>query len=250
MKIVSEIKAIHADPKLKVYGSPRMTEELIAKGYNICENTVAKWMQEIGIQAKRNPTFKPPKTTVADPNAKYSPNLIASITPVRFGEILISDITYIRTKEGWMYLAVVIDLYSRMVVGWKLDHRMPTELVTGALKDAVKNWGIDTCNTIFHSDRGSQYTSNEMRTLLKKMKITQSMSAKGNCYDNAACESFFSSFKRELLPDCGYFDHPLQAHYAIFEHIEGFYNTRRRHSSIGMLAPLEFLNQTESAVAA
>jgi len=245
IELIAEIRAIHKDPNLKTYGSPRMTEELKERGYEVCENTVAKLMAENGIVAKGTKAFRPPKTTIADPKAKYSPNLIKGKTPSRFGEILISDITYIRTKEGWLYLAVVIDLYSRAVLGWQVGNRMPASLVTRALEEALRTWQFDPGRTIFHSDRGSQYTSLELRNLLKERRITQSMSATGNCYDNATCESFFASLKRELLPECGYFDSRFLAQAALFQHLEGFYNTRRQHSSLGMISPIQFINKTE-----
>lgn len=250
MEITAEIKTIHKDPKLRVYGSPRMTEELHARGYAVSENTVADWMREAEIRAKGSRPFKPPKTTTCDPSAKYSPNLIKNRKPKRFGEILVSDITYLRTRQGWMYLAVVIDLYSRAVIGWKLGQRMPASLVTCSLAEAVRAWKIDTRRAIFHSDRGSQYTSEKLRRMLSRLGIDQSMSARGNCYDNATCESFFSGFKRELMPECGYFESTFQAEAAVFEHIEAFYNTRRRHSSLGMKSPIEFINNNQTAIAA
>lgn len=248
-EIVAEMKNINNDNKLKVYGSPRMTTELQDRGFKVSENTVARWMSELGIAASGSRPYRPPKTTTPDPGARYSPNLIAEKRPARFGEILISDITYLRTGNSWMYLAVVIDLYSRAVLGWKLEHHMQASLVTGALREAVDGWKFDPAQSIFHSDRGSQYTSGMLRDQLAEFGITQSMSAKGNCYDNAACESFFSTFKRELLPDSGGFEHEFQARTAVFEHIEGFYNTRRRHSSLGMKSPIEFINQNIAVAA-
>lgn len=250
IELLAEVKAIHHDPKLQVYGSPRMTKELNARGFEVTENTVAKLMAEHSIVAKGARTFRPPKTTTPDPDAKYSPNLIKGMEPSRFGEVLVSDITYIPTKEGWLYLAVVIDLYSRAVLGWQISNRMPASLVTRSIKEAIRAWRFDPHQTIFHSDRGSQYTSRELRELLDAHGITQSMSAKGNCYDNATCESFFASLKRELLPEIRYFDSRFQAHAAIFEHLEGFYNTRRRHSSLGMLSPTQFLDQNQKTALA
>ena len=249
-EIVAEMKRIHHDKELRVYGSPRMTEELNALGYSVCENTVAKWMQEHSLVAKGFKAFSPPKTPTPDPNAFYSPNLIENSEPTQFAEILISDITYIRTNEGWMYLAGVIDLYSRAVLGWQLEPHMEASIVVRALKEAIRNWSFDPGESFFHSDHGSQYSSDVLRAFLADKGITQSMSAKGNCYDNAACESFFSSFKRELMPDSGSFDNQFEARSSIFKHIEGFYNTRRRHSAIGMQSPTQFLNQTENALAA
>lgn len=245
IEIVAEMKEIHKDEELKTYGSPRMTDELKERGHSLCENTTAKWMREESLVAKGSKPFKPPKTTTPDPQAKYSPNLLKDKTPTRLGEMLISDITYIRTKEGWMYLAVVLDLHSRAVLGWQLEKRMPAKLVVRALQEAMGNWSIDPTKAIFHSDRGSQYTSKKLRNQLARYKITQSMSGTGNCYDNATCESFFSSLKREMMPECGYFENAFHARTTIFKHIEGFYNTRRKHTSLGMKSPFQFLKETE-----
>lgn len=244
IKLLAEIKAIHNDPKLKVYGSPRMTSELHDRGFFCSENTVAKLMQEHKIVAKGAKNFKPPKTTTVDKAAKYSPNKLKSQQSEHFAQILIADITYIPTKEGWLYLSVIIDLYSRAVLGYRTSGAMPATIVTEALQDAVNQWSIPRGISIFHSDRGSQYSSKLLRETLKAQSFTQSMSGKGNCYDNATCESFFSTLKREMLPECGYFESRSEAKAAIFEHIEGFYNTRRKHSSLGNKSPLEFIKAT------
>jgi len=243
IKLVAEIKAINKDPKLRVYGSPRMTKELHARGYECSENTVARLMQEHGIVAKGAKTFKPPKTTTVDKQAKYSDNMLEDQKAQHFAEVLIAEITYIPTKEGWLYLSVVIDLFSRAVLGFETSGAMPASIVTSALNKAVENWAIPRGMAIFHSDRGSQYTSGDLRKELKRHAFDQSMSAKGNCYDNATCESFFSTFKRELLPESGYFETRLEAQRAIFEHIESFYNTRRRHSSLGNISPHAFIKK-------
>ena len=240
IKLIAEIKAINKDTHLRVYGSPRMTVELKKRGFDYSENTIAKLMRENGIEAKRNIRFKP-KTTTVDKEAKYSPNALEDQSSKSFGEKLVSDITYIPTKEGWLYLAVVIDLFSRVVTGHKMSVAMPSELITSSLLSSVNNWAIPRGSSIFHSDRGTQYTSEETRKMLKLLDFTQSMSAKGNCYDNATCESFFATLKREILPDCGYFETRREAQKAIFDYIEGFYNTRRCHSSLGNLSPMEFL---------
>lgn len=248
-RLIAEMKQINNDRKLKSYGSPRMTQELNDRGFKISENTVAKLMVEHGIRSKRKYAYKPPKTTVADPKAQYSKNLITGTCPIRFGSQLVADITYIPTKEGWLYLSVVIDLYTRLVVGWETSGTMPAELVRDSLENATQRWGIDTKNAVFHSDRGSQYTSNLVRKWLKDRGINQSMSGKGNCYDNAACESFFSSLKAELIPECGYFGSRLEARHYLFEHIEGFYNTRRLHSSLGYRSPLDFYLNNQKTLA-
>lgn len=240
IKLTAEIKAIHSDKKLRVYGSPRMTSELNDRGFKCCENTVANLMRELGIEARRAKPFKP-KTTKVDHAAKYSSNKLESQQASAFGETLVSDITYIRTKEGWLYLAVVMDLFSRAVIGHQTGSAMPAEIVTRSLEQGVSDWLLDTSNTTFHSDRGTQYTSQALRDQLATFGMEQSMSAQGNCYDNASCESFFSSLKRELMPDCGYFETRHEARLALFEHIEGFYNTRRKHTSLGNLSPVQFL---------
>ena len=248
-QLLAEVKRINSDPKLKTYGSPRMTVELQRRGFQVSENTVAKLMKEHGIVSKRKYAFKPPKTTVVDKQARYCENLIKNTEPTRFGEQLVADITYIPTKEGWLYLSVVIDLYTRLVVGWETSGAMPATLVTQSLDNATTKWNIETRKAIFHSDRGCQYTSNLVRSWLRNRGVTQSMSGKGNCYDNAACESFFSSLKAELMPPCGYFANRLEARHYLFEHIEGFYNTRRLHSSLKQKSPLEFYLITQNNLA-
>lgn len=240
LKLITEIKSIHSDKKLRVYGSPRMTSELHDRGFDCSENTVAKLMREIGIEARRSKPFKP-KTTKVDHSAKYSSNKLENQQASRFGETLVSDITYIRTKEGWLYLAVVMDLFSRAIIGHQTGSAMPAEIVTRSLEQGVSDWMLETHLTTFHSDRGTQYTSQKLRDQLESFGMSQSMSGKGNCYDNASCESFFSSLKRELMPDCGFFESRREARLAIFEHIEGFYNTRRKHTSLGNLSPIQFL---------
>ena len=250
LKLTAEIKAINNDSKLRVYGSPRMVDELNERGYPCCENTVAKLMKELRLEAHRAKPFKP-KTTKVDKAARYNPNKLESQQASRFGEVLVSDITYIRTKEGWLYLAVVMDLFSRAIIGHQTRAAMPAELVTASLAQGVSDWMLDTRSSTFHSDRGTQYTSKLLRKQLAGFKMAQSMSGKGNCYDNAACESFFSSLKRELMPDCGYFESRREARLALFEHIEGFYNTRRRHTSIGNISSIQFIqNQNKVANAA
>jgi len=245
IKLIAEIKAINSDKKLRVYGSPRMTSELNDRGFECCENTVAKLMRELGIEARRAKPFKP-KTTNVDHKAKYSPNKLKDQKASSFGETLVSDITYIRTKEGWLYLAVVMDLFSRAIIGHQTGSAMPAEIVTRSLEQGVSEWMLETRKTTFHSDRGTQYTSQKLREKLKSMGIEQSMSGKGNCYDNASCESFFGSLKRELMPDSGYFESRREARMALFEHIEGFYNTRRKHTSLGNLSPLQFLERNSN----
>ena len=171
IKLTAEIKAIHNDPKLRVYGSPRMTAELNTRGYYCCENTVSKMMNELGIEAHRAKPFKP-KTTRVDSKAKFCKNRLENQRANKFGETLVSDITYIRTKEGWLYLAVVMDLFSRAIIGHQTGAAMPAELVTTSLAQGVSDWMLDCRRTTFHSDRGTQYTSKLLRNQLEGLGIT------------------------------------------------------------------------------
>lgn len=194
-------------------------------------------MKKEGLKAKRKQRFKV-QTTDSKHNLPISPNLLnqdfyASVP----NEVYVGDITYIKTKEGWLYLALVIDLYARVVVGWAIADHMQTTLIVNALKRAQQKRGGLLCKAIFHSDRGSQYASDEYRSLLENYGMKQSMSAKGNCYDNAACESFFGSMKTELI-----YPTKLQTKkeaIASITHYIGFYNTKRLHSYNDYLAPLE-----------
>lgn len=244
LKLVAEMKRINNDPDLKCYGSPRVTEELNALGYKVSKNTTARLMRKHGIRARRKWGYKPPKTTCPDPQARYNENLIKKRPPTAFGQQLVSDITYIPTQEGWLYLSVVMDLYTRLIVGWESSGTMPASLVEQSLENTLYNWSVQTQDATFHSDRGSQYSSNLIRKWLKNRGIAQSMSDKGNCYDNAHCESFFASLKAECLPECGYFSTREEARHRLFGYIEGFYNTRRRHSSLGYLSPIQYYHQS------
>ena len=158
------------------------------------------------------------------------------------GHQIVSDITYIPTAEGWLYLAVIIDLFSRVILGWKLSDSLQSNVVTGALSSALAT-GLVVKGAIFHSDRGCQYSSIQTRKLLGDVGLIQSMSAKGYPYDNAFAESAFASIKNELLPDSHCFPSRRAASAAIFDYLETFYNRRRLHSSLGYTTPLEFLNQ-------
>ena len=241
--IVSKIKEIHEDRHLKVYGSPRMTTELQEEhGLSCSENRVARLMAKNGLQARYKAAFRP-KTSTQDPTQKASPNMLANTDPPNApGQVCVSDITCIAPREGWLYLAVVIDLYSRAVVGWSVAETMHTVLVTSALAKAMSNLPQGS-RPLFHSDRGCQYTSKEFRKLIALYGLPQSMSAKGYCDDNAANESFFASLKRESFPEDCCFDTKAEARRTIFDYLEVFYNDKRRHSSLGNVSPETFLNQ-------
>jgi len=239
------IHQIHADADTESYGSPRMTRELQHEhGIEFSENRVARVMRKAGIRAKSKRAFRP-KTTVQDPShgSSVAPNRLAKLEAIDApGQVLVSDITYIPTREGWLYLAVVMDLFSRYIMGWKIAEHMQTSLVCGAFKRALKS-GIVERIELFHSDRGCQYTSREFGELLRAHRVKPSMSAQGYCYDNATCESFFATLKTELLPESGVFESKSDAKTALFAWVETFYNRRRRHSSLGYQSPKQFLDQ-------
>ena len=235
-RLLEEMRKIHAHRHTRAYGSPRMTLELRERGLPCSENRVAALMAREGLYARGRRAFRP-KTTQSDRHAVPTPNRLAEAPSARvLGEALVSDITYVATREGWLYLAVVIDLFSRAVLGWKIGESLETGLVLDALEGA-----LDACDpppkALFHSDRGCQYTSGIFRSPLEHYGLIQSMSAKGCCYDNAFAESFFATLKTESFPEDGIFDSKLEARRAIFDYLETFYNRRRKHSSLGYLSP-------------
>lgn len=240
--LIVHMKAIHADRHTRCYGSPRMTRELHSLGLVCSENRAARLMRLAGLRARPRKPFRP-KTTCPDHAAHPSPNLLALAGPPQApGTQIVSDITYIPTREGWLYLAVVIDLFSRSILGWKLSDSLHTELVTGALRRALDT-GLLSAGAIFHSDRGCQYSAAPTRRLLALRGLRQSMSAAGYCYDNAFAESAFASFKTELLEDGKPFASKAAASTAVFDYLETFYNRKRRHSSLEYLSPLHFLDR-------
>lgn len=239
-QLIQAMEKIHSHRHTRCYGSPRMTSELRDLGLACSENRVARLMHNAGLRARPRKPFKP-KTTRPDHAAKPSPNLLAKAPPPDApGAQIVSDITYIPTREGWLYLVVIIDLFSRAVLGWKIGDSMHASLVTDAIRSAART-GLLHPGTIFHSDRGCQYTASPTRTLLAKRQWIQSMSAAGYCYDNAFAESAFATLKAELPGTELPFDSKAHARLAIFDYLESFYNRRRRHSSLGMLSPHQFL---------
>jgi putative transposase len=187
-------------------------------------------------------------TTRANPHDEPARNLLArQFTAEKPGDKWVGDITYIRTSSGWCYLAVIIDLYSRRVVGWTVDKEMTAEFAVRALENALKSTGSSP--KLHHSDRGSQYTSAGYQQLLKEHKIKCSMSRKGNCYDNAVAESFFATIKRECI-EAFSFQSLEEVRLRVFEYIEVFYNRKRIHSSIRYLSPCEFEQQFNQTMAA
>jgi putative transposase len=235
-ELVAAIEEVHAEVKQR-YGSPRMHAELNAREYECSENTVAKLMNAHGIRAKT------PKRLVRTTDSKHRLPVAANILARDFepsgpNQSWCADITYIPTGESWLYLAVVEDLFSRMIVGWSMDESMESRLVVDALSMAI-NRRRPGVGLLAHSDRGSQYASEHYQRVLREDGITCSMSEVGQCWDNAPVESFFGRLKCEVGSE-GIFATRDQARAVIFEYLEVFYNRVRRHSSLGFLSPVEF----------
>jgi transposase InsO family protein len=234
-ELVAVIEVIHAEVKGR-YGSPRMTAELNARGHACSENTVARLMRDHGIRAKSPRRFV--RTTDSRHDRPVFENVLGrEFEPGGPNEAWGADITYIPTGEGWLYLAVVEDLFSRMVVGWSMDDSMESRLVVDALNMALARRRPGT-GLLAHSDRGSQYASEHYQGVLAREGIACSMSGVGQCWDNAPVESFSGRLKCELGVEV--FATRDRAKAEIFEYLEVFYNRVRRHSSLGFLAPVEF----------
>jgi len=222
------------------YGSPRLTDELHDNGERCSKNRVARRMKSLGIKAKAKKKFK--MTTDSAHNLPVAPNLLnRDFTALAPNQKWCGDISYVWTDEGWMYLAIVIDLYSRAIVGWSIQSTMSRRLVCDALMMALWRRGFPR-DVLFHSDRGSQYCSDDYQKMVKKYGLICSMSRKGNCWDNAVAESFFHSIKTELINTERYATREI-AKQSIFQYIEVYYNRVRRHSFIGSIAPAVFENQ-------
>jgi putative transposase len=235
--LLVEMRAIHAEFKAR-YGSPRMHAELVARGHDCCVNTVARLMHDYGIVAKTARKFRV-TTTDSNHDLPVADNLLdRQFNPSQANEVWLADITYIPTREGWLYLAAVEDLFSRRVVGWSMAEHMESRLVVDALEMAVQRRLPDE-GLLAHSDRGSQYASEHYQLLLARHGIACSMSRRADCWDNAPMESFFASLKKELVHDAD-FATRAEARAAIFEYIEVFYNGQRRHSSLGYISPAEY----------
>ena len=222
------------------YGRPRMTEELKEVGVDVGHRRVGRLMRENGIVVERTRKFK--ATTDSDHTFNIAPNLLdRDFTAERPNQKWAGDISYIWTREGWLYLAVILDLHSRRVIGWAVSNRMKRDLAIRALKMAIALRSPPR-GCIFHSDRGSQYCSHDYQKVLRDHGLKASMSGKGNCYDNAAVETFFKTIKAELIWRRTW-ETRRQAETAIFQYINGFYNPRRRHSALGGKSPLAFERQ-------
>ena len=237
--LMTQIAAIHQRQR-RVYGSPRIHQALRQQGIRISRKRVERLMRAAGIRVTPPRRFQ--VTTDSNHDQPIAANLLRQdFTATAPNQKWVTDITYIPTGEGWLYLAAILDLFSRRVVGWAMAATMETTLVQSALDMALGNRSPSD-GLIHHSDRGSQYASDSYRGALKQQGITASMSRRGNCYDNAVIESFWHSLKVELVHRRT-FATRLEAEQAIFEYIETFYNRTRLHSSIGYLSPVAFEEQ-------
>ena len=228
------------------YGSPRVRMELRALGFPCGKHRVARLMREAGVSAKSAPRWR--TTTQSNHAEPIAPNLVdrqfALEQNPRMDQTWAADITYIPTREGWLYLAVILDLASRRVVGWALRTRLDQELALAALRMALQHRRPGS--GVHHSDRGVQYASRAYQELLRAHGFSCSMSRRGNCWDNAVVESFFAALTKELLNDGTFASRP-QASRELFEFIEVWYNRRRRHSTLGYRSPVEFEEQVLKA---
>jgi len=237
-QMVALIRAIHAEHK-GAYGSPRMVRELRARGFSASKERVERLMRENGIRARHKRRYK--VTTDSRHDFAVAENLLSrNFTPSAPNQVWTSDITYLWTDEGWLYLAIVLDLFNREVIGWSIKPRMTAEIVTDALTMA---WfrKRPTAGLLHHSDRGSQYASQAFQDKLKAYAMTCSMSRKGNCWDNAPTESWFNSFKNERVFGVRHATRS-QMRAETFEYIEVFYNRKRLHSALGYKSPSQFLD--------
>ena len=234
--LVKEIREIHRTTR-RAYGSPRMTTELRARGRNCSRHRTARLMRENDLQSRRKRRFR--RTTESNHSLPCAPNLLErNFQADRLNQVWASDVTYVWTAERWLYVAVILDLHSRKAVGWGMGTSNDANLVLRALRMAITNRD-PAPGLIFHSDRGSTFASADVVAELRKHGIVQSMSRKGDCWDNAVAESFFASLKSEWLRDEGG-EWVAAAMADVFSYIEMFYNRSRRHSLLGHVSPAEF----------
>jgi len=239
--LTQTIKTIHAKSR-QTYGSPRIQIELRKTGVRHGRNRIARLMQREGLSGRQKARYRV-RTTDSNHDEPIAPNRLAQTPrPSAPNQIWVADITYIQAgPEGWLYLAAILDLYSRKIVGWAMGERIDTVLILKALSMALLH-RQPPANLLFHSDRGVQYASADYRRALAQSAITASMSRKGNCYDNAAMESFWSTLKLELVYRRKFESH-TQARQEIFDYIETFYNRQRIHSALAYLSPVDFETQ-------
>ncbi|WP_026362668.1 IS3 family transposase [Cycloclasticus pugetii] len=236
-RLLTKIRCFHQSSR-QTYGSPRVHQDLLAAGEHVSVNRVARLMKSAGIQSKMT------KRYIVTTNSKNtlspaSDRLKRNFFTVKPNQKWVSDTTFIRTRQGWLYLAMILDLYSRQVIGWGMSDRNNTKLVVDALQMAAVRRDCSEQSVVVHSDQGSTYASGDYQRLLRKNNMLASMSRKGECYDNAVAESFFGTLKTELVDDEDYRTRE-QAKQSLFEYIEVFYNRQRRHSYLGYVSPDEY----------
>ena len=241
--LLKEIRAIHHESR-GVYGSPRIWFELRERGHACGRHRVARLMREEALRAKAQRWFRPQR---AQPHSLpvAENHLVRQAAVAAPNRVWVADITYLWTEEGWLYLAAVLDLFGRRLVGYSMRATMTRQLVCDALRDAIGRRQPPP-GLLLHSDQGSQYASGEYRALLARHGMRQSMSRKGNCWDNAVMESFFHTLKTERTHHRHYRTR-AEARADVFDYIETFYNRRRRHSSLGYLSPAEFEAKAKAA---
>ena len=234
-QLVNHIRRVHAQSQSR-YGSPRIADELRDQGVKASRNRIARLRRKVGIRSIMYRKYRV-QTTESNHDYPVAENLLnREFTADQPGQKWVSDITYIATGQGWLYLTVILDLADRKVVGWALSESLKAvDTSVAAWRMALINRPIDSC-LIFHSDRGIQYACTEFREELKDLPVVQSMSRKGNCWDNAVAESFFKTLKSELVNHT-HFATRAAARLATFEYIEGWYNRRRKHSALGYRTP-------------
>ena len=237
-RLLERIRVVHEENR-QLYGSPRVHRALLIDGESVSRNTVAKLMRRGKIRAKSRKRFVP-RTTDSNHDRPVAKNLLgrdfSADAPDRKW---LTDITYVPTDQGWLYVAAVLDVFSRRIVGWSMDDHMRVELVSNALQMALQRRRAATADLLHHSDRGVQYASEDYQHLLASRGITASMSRSGDCYDNAMMESFWATLKTELV-HLRHYATREQAKQSIFEYIEVFYNRRRLHSALGYISPESF----------
>ena len=249
LRIRASVKQVYEESN-QIYGSYKIADQL-GKDDRLeaaCRNTVATAMREMGLKSRVSKKFTP-ITTVSDPSKVPAPNILDQIfTADAPNQKWATDITYLPTESGWVYLAAVLDLFSRKVVGWSISESLATPLVSTTLRNAIEARKPDTKSLLHHSDRGSQYASDDYQKTLRTLNITCSMSRTGCCYDNAVMERFFWSLKHEWTK----FEHFAdinQARRSVFQYIETFYNSKRIHQTLGYKTPDEFEEQYQTKLA-
>lgn len=245
--LLVNVRAAHRRSRGR-YGAPRVHRELGGQGIAVARKRVARLMREDGLMGRRRRKFI--RTTDSDHTDPIAPNFLGRRFSITDHPVLdrawVGDMTYVPTREGWLYLAVLLDLSSRRVVGWATGSTLATELPLAALEQALRMRRPEA-GLIHHTDRGSQYASEDYRSVLARRGIRQSMSRKGDCWDNAVSESFFSTMEHELLADAD-FRTRREAHLAIAEYIESWYNVERLHSTLGYVSPMQYEEQLRQQV--